>query len=64
LATALVNSSGSYVKIVSGVGSGSDSKKLFMISQLIIATRLSTILTGISLTCLMIQGTEQNFKYC
>jgi len=53
----------SYVHIVSGVGSGSDSKKLFIISQLIIATKLSKFLTEISLTCLIIQGTEQNFQY-
>ena len=78
LATALVNSSwevhkmpglvlilhNSYVQIVSGIGSGSDNKKLFVISQLIIATRLSTILTEISSTCLIIQGTERKFKYC
>ena len=78
LAIALVNSSwkvhkmpglvlilhNSYVQIVSGIGSGSDNKKLFVISQLIIATRLSTILTEISSTCLIIQGTERKFKYC
>ena len=54
----------SYVQIVSGIGSGSDNKKIFVISQLIIATRLSTILTEISSTCLIIQGIEQKFKYC
>ena len=78
LATALVNSSwevhkmpglvlilhNSYVQIVSGIGSGSDNKKIFVISQLIIATRLSTILTEISSTCLIIQGIEWKFKYC